>query len=593
MKDLFSTPKKAILTSVCILCGVLIIAAGAAFATSAVAKSKAIGSDVAELYALADAGIDPQNATIGDTEFGYHKGQFSYEVEFTSNGKNYKYLINSKTGEVISRYSDSGNGSEEKGLITLEDAKTIALNDAGLAEEDATFIKTEFDKQDNVYDIEFICGAMEYEYEIDAINGKILESSAEPAYVTDSDDGAVAPQPEYIGLARAKEIALDDAGVNAEDVTYKKAKLDKDDGKAVYDIEFVTKTKDYEYEIDAITGDIVNKDVESITGDASDNTNTTQYIGVDKAKEIALKDAGVAGSQAKFTKAKLDTDDGMKIYDIEFFAYSYEYEYEINAITGDIMDKSVEAVDQGGNDNDDNDDDNDNNNTADYIGVAKAKSIALKDAGVSQSQATFTKAELDEDDGVYYYDIEFHTTAKEYEYEINAKTGKIIDKSVESISNGGNGGSSDNVIGLTKAKSIALKDAGVLESQATFTKAKLDEDDGVLFYDIEFYTSTTEYEYEINAKTGKITDKSSETVSGHGNEHGQNNYIGVDKAKEIAVKHAGFTTSGVTFRKAKLEHDDGRDVYEIEFIKNGVDYEYVIDARTGAILEHESEHDDD
>ena len=80
MKDLFSTPKKAILTSVCILCGVLIIAAGAAFATSAVAKSKAIGSDVAELYALADAGIDPQNATIGDTEFGYHKGQFSYEV---------------------------------------------------------------------------------------------------------------------------------------------------------------------------------------------------------------------------------------------------------------------------------------------------------------------------------------------------------------------------------------------------------------------------------------------------------------------------------------------------------------------------------
>lgn len=72
----------------------------------------------------------------------------------------------------------------------------------------------------------------------------------------------------------------------------------------------------------------------------------------------------------------------------------------------------------------------------------------------------------------------------------------------------------------------------------------------------------------------------------------RNSYIGVDKAKSIAVSHAGFSLSEVTFSKAKFEDDDGYMVYEVEFYRDGREYEYTIDASEGTILEYESEQDD-
>ncbi len=147
-------------------------------------------------------------------------------------------------------------------------------------------------------------------------------------------------------------------------------------------------------------------------------------------------------------------------------------------------------------------------------------------------------------------------------------------------------------------------------SDATFTKAAQDKDDGVVVYDIEFYTSTKEYEYEINAATGAILDKDVETRktstgstgstgstsnSGTTDSTGSSSsasYIGVDKAKSIAANHAGYSVSDVTFSKVKLDEEDGVAVYEIEFYKGNVEYEYEINATTGAILDYDSEVDD-
>ena len=64
------------------------------------------------------------------------------------------------------------------------------------------------------------------------------------------------------------------------------------------------------------------------------------YIGVEKAKSIALKDAGVSG--ATFVKAKLETEDGVKVYDVEFYKANVEYDYEIDAITGKILEKDLD-----------------------------------------------------------------------------------------------------------------------------------------------------------------------------------------------------------------------------------------------------------
>ena len=168
--------------------------------------------------------------------------------------------------------------------------------------------------------------------------------------------------------------------------------------------------------------------------------NASGDIGVEKAKEIAMSHAGVSAGSVSFVKAKLDTEDGVKVYDIEFYSGNVEYDYEINAATGAIVsfDQDIEnheiptqpqsatptqsatqpqpaAPTQA--------------QTASVISVDKAKQIALSHAGVSG--ASFTKVKLDTDDGVRVYEIEFKVGNVEYDYDIDASSGVIISSSSE------------------------------------------------------------------------------------------------------------------------------------------------------------------
>ena len=174
--------------------------------------------------------------------------------------------------------------------------------------------------------------------------------------------------------------------------------------------------------------------------------NTAGDIGIEKAKEIAMSHAGVSPGSVSFLKAKLDTEDGVKVYDIEFYSVNVEYDYEINSATGAIVsfDQDIEnyaiptqaaaptqpqssaptqaatqpqptAPTQA--------------QTASVISVDKAKQIALSHAGVSG--ASFTKVKLDTDDGVRVYEIEFKVGNVEYEYDIDASSGAIISSKSE------------------------------------------------------------------------------------------------------------------------------------------------------------------
>ena len=131
---------------------------------------------------------------------------------------------------------------------------------------------------------------------------------------------------------------------------------------------------------------------------------------------------------------------------------------------------------------------------------------------------------------------------------------------------------------------------------AVFTQSELEWEDGVKVYDIEFYTSEAEYDYEINASTGAVLDKSMELFENHvpsaDLQGSAGSYIGVDQAKAIAVSNSGFKAEDVIFTKTKLERDKGSVRYEVEFYKDRMEYEYSIDAYTGSILEYESEYDD-
>lgn len=232
-----------------------------------------------------------------------------------------------------------------------------------------------------------------------------------------------------IGMGKGADIALSDAGLKENQVNDLTAKYRTENGLSFYTVTFTSDSYTYEYRVNAVDGSILQADRNAVTQETEtgtttgSQTTTTKKITKAKAKSIALKHAGVSASKATFVKAKLDYEDGRRVYEIEFYSGNTEYDYEILASNGKIIsyDKDIENYKIPRK----------NTSSSTYIGKAKAKSIALKDAGVSASSATFTKTKLDYEDGIRVYEIEFYTNSAEYEYEINAKTGKIRDMDVE------------------------------------------------------------------------------------------------------------------------------------------------------------------
>ena len=369
IKRLFETPKKAALSIACILAVLLCLGTGTVYAADAVAKSTAIGAENAQNFAFADAGIDPAAAKIVRTEFGFEHGQFVYEVEFVADGTEYEYWIKSSDGTVVKKeieiVTQDGAHKVATAEITADEAKEIALADAGLTVSEVTFTEEKLDLDDgtSVYELKFYTSEKKYEYEINATTGAVFSKSTEAiaaqnpqtqqqtnsptantAATSPSAQSNNASSASQIGVEAAKNKALADAGLSASSVTFTKAKLDYDDRIAVYDIEFYTSTHEYEYEINASTGAVHDKSVEAFKGNVTkpSNSNTGSYISIDKAKEIAVGKAGLTVSGVTFIKAKLDYDDGRAVYDIEFYNGGVEYECEVDASTGAILDYSSE-----------------------------------------------------------------------------------------------------------------------------------------------------------------------------------------------------------------------------------------------------------
>ena len=363
--------------------------------------------------------------------------------------------------------------------------------------------KLDYDDGIYVYEIEFDAAGYEYEYDINAVTGEIVKSEREPI----GSGGYSTPRPTdapqtLISEAEAKSIALSHAGVSAGDISNYEIKLDRDDGVYVYEIEFDTASYEYEYEINAVTGEIIKSEREPIGSDHHSTpkpTNAPQtLISEDEAKSIALNHAGVSASEIRHYEIKLDRDDGVYVYEIDFETSSYEYEYEINAVTGAIIKAEREPRE------------NSNPTTPKpsaapqtLIGEDEAKSIALNHAGVSAGEIRHYEIKLDRDDGVYVYEIEFETSSYEYDYEINAATGAIIESDREGIESAPQNG---NYITEDEALAIALARVNLNANQISGLGIELTEDDGITVYEIEFRSGGAEYEFTVNAVTGAVID---------------------------------------------------------------------------------------
>jgi uncharacterized membrane protein YkoI len=191
--------------------------------------------------------------------------------------------------------------------------------------------------------------------------------------------------------------------------------------------------------------------VESV-GTASDKA----YIGQEAVRQIVLEHAGVSAGSVTWWELELDSEHGVMVYEVEFYADGYEYEYEVNAQTGVIVKTEKKPDEHASNVTESTTQTPDTSTgsqevdaassatkaqessggsaggttqtptTSTGITEARAKEIALAHAGVSAGNVTKYEIELDTEKGVTVYEIEFKSGGFEYEYEVNASTGDII-----------------------------------------------------------------------------------------------------------------------------------------------------------------------
>ncbi len=143
---------------------------------------------------------------------------------------------------------------------------------------------------------------------------------------------------------RAKEIAMDHAGVKESDVVHIQAKKDREDGQLIYEVEFYTGDhREYDYEILVADGSILSYDCEAEYR-RYDAAGTGSAIDLEEAKAAALADAGLTADEVTIYKVKTDWDDGWLIYEVKFYTSDgSKYDYEIDASTGRILSRDVDA----------------------------------------------------------------------------------------------------------------------------------------------------------------------------------------------------------------------------------------------------------
>ena len=353
-----------------------------------VSVSKFISLEEAKKIALKDAKLDELTQKIVFTreELNRNQGKPCYLLEFYTGTNQYFYQIDAKSGSII--YAGK--------FITLSEAKKIALDDAGCKD------KVSFTEENLVsggiktpyYRLVFADAKTQWTYRIDAVLGNVLEKQQKEIVTTD-----------FVSLEEAKKIALEDAGLDeaTQKIVFTREELSRNSGKPCYILEFYTAKKQYSYKVDAKDGSIME---------------AYHFILLADAKKIALDDAGVS-EKVIFTEETLVAG-GIKspYYFFVFESDSARWTYKIDAVLGSIMDKTYDKIVSP---------------APEFIGLEKAKQIALKDAGLDETaqKIVFTREELSRNSGKPCYILEFYTDKCAYSYKVDAVSGEIIGKKTE------------------------------------------------------------------------------------------------------------------------------------------------------------------
>lgn len=275
------------------------------------AKASYISMDAAQSKALNAANVDAANVESYSAQMGDVGTTTCYEVQFVSDGYAYYYAVNATDGEIV-KVTKTPVGEEP---IQAQPEQTT---DASASQTGETTPSTATGNQNNT---------------------ATTKPTAGQTTTTPAANG-------QITLEQAKETALKHAGLKADAVTFVKAEQDYENGKLVYEVEFVTndggKVVEYDYEIEAATGSVVSYDYDA-ENYVSEKGATTVSVDEVTAKQTVLNKVPGA-TAANIYEWKLDFDDGRWEYDGKIVYNQMEYDFTVDASSGAVTEWDVESI---------------------------------------------------------------------------------------------------------------------------------------------------------------------------------------------------------------------------------------------------------
>ena len=249
---------------------------------------------------------------------------------------------------------------------------------------------------------------------------------------------------------------------------------------------------------------------------------------------------------------------------------------------------------------------------AQLISMEAAQEVALKAANIAAEDAAISATTLNEVAGTSCYKVEFTSGDYAYAYTVNAETGAVMEMSSReknavdtqaqteatvpaadsATTQSSAAATAQTVTGTVDeemAQKIALEHAGVKATDATITKSKLDYEGRRQVYEIEWYAGGKKYDYEIAVDTGEILSSGyDEKTSGWSVSNSSNVTVSEADAKQTALGRVSGATQKDIY-EWQFDYDDGRPEYEGKIIYGGTEYDFTIDASSGAVIEWEAE----
>lgn len=206
-------------------------------------------------------------------------------------------------------------------------------------------------------------------------------------------------------------------------------------------------------------------------------------ISRDQALQAALSDAALDSSSVSRSRIERDRDDGIVVYEVEFFSGDWEYDYVISAADGSILSVSRDRFSRSGASNDI------------VLTEAEALQAAFTDSGASSDDY---RIRLDRDDRRMAYEVSFTAGGWAYTYKIDAVDGSVLEADRERVPD------QSDLISIDEATSLVLE--RVDGARAEDVRIREDRDDGRIIYEGSLWTDRYEYEFEIDAATGRFLD---------------------------------------------------------------------------------------